>query len=100
MKTVVFSQEAREELDRAYAESLALGSSIYERFKIEVRDALETIGANPEAGGEVGWREYRRFIFHTPPYSFIYCEEADSISIAAFAHHSRKPSYWRKRLTS
>ena len=62
--------------------------------------ALDRIEANPNTGGKVGRRGYRRIILKRPPYSIIYREETDSIDIVAFAHHKRKPDYWRKRLRS
>ena len=32
------------------------------------------------------------------PYSLIYCVADDEIIVVAFAHHSRRPTYWVDRL--
>lgn len=34
------------------------------------------------------------------PYSLVYCIRSDEIVIVAFAHHSRRPGYWKDRLRS
>lgn len=33
------------------------------------------------------------------PYSLLYCVRADEIVIVAFCHHSRRPGYWKDRLS-
>jgi len=42
----------------------------------------------------------RQLILHGFPFSLITIRKDQKIIVVAFEHHSRKPGYWRKRLTS
>jgi plasmid stabilization system protein ParE len=67
------------------------------RFLAAVYDALETIAQLPQS-----WPRYvhgtRRFILHRFPFSIVYLDEPDGVSIVAIAHSKRKPGYWKGRL--
>jgi len=39
----------------------------------------------------------RRILLRRYPYSIVLFERKDEIVIVAFAHHSRRPGYWRLR---
>lgn len=41
----------------------------------------------------------RQLILHRFPFSLVTIERNQTIIVVAFAHHSRKPGYWRKRLS-
>ena len=40
----------------------------------------------------------RRLVLHGFPYNIIYCLAGEEISVVAYAHHKRRPGYWRSRL--
>ncbi len=90
--------EAVAEMDAAAAwydhEQQGLGDELLE----EVSRALSVISASPttwpivrRAGG------LRRFLLSRFPYTIIDVEVGSDIRVFAFAHHKRRPDYWRKR---
>ncbi len=68
-----------------------------ENLWLRVQDARRSILLFPHAAPLIGQRA-RRFILSGFPYDLIYCELLDDILIVAFAHHSRRPGYWKDRL--
>ena len=59
-------------------------------------DALDSI-----SGAPLRWPMYlygtRRFVLHRFPFSIIYLDDPDVLSIVAVAHNKRKPGYWKQR---
>lgn len=49
--------------------------------------------SNPLIGGFA-----RRFVLHGYPYDHIYSVGEGNILIVAYAHHKRRPAYWKSRL--
>ena len=47
--------------------------------------------------GGAGKRGAKRLILRRFPYSIVVRERDSDILVVAFAHHSRRPGYWRKR---
>ncbi|MBZ5663803.1 MAG: type II toxin-antitoxin system RelE/ParE family toxin [Acidobacteriia bacterium] len=66
-------------------------------FIAALSDAFENISQAPER-----WPKYsygtRRFVLHRFPFSIIYLDDPDVVSIVAVAHSKRKPRYWKARL--
>lgn len=48
--------------------------------------------------GATGARGLKRLVLRRFPFSLIVQERQDEIVIIAFAHHARRPGYWRGRL--
>lgn len=48
----------------------------------------------PGALGEAG---VRRLVLRRFPYDIVFFPRDDEIVVLAFAHHSRRPAYWRHR---
>ena len=48
--------------------------------------------------GTAGARGVKRLILRRFPYSVIVYERDAEIFVIAFAHHARRPGYWRERL--
>ena len=48
--------------------------------------------------GSAGTRGVKRLILRRFPYSVIVFEQNTEILVIAFAHHARRPGYWRDRL--
>ncbi|SRR5216683_1558088 len=66
-------------------------------FIAAIIDAFENISQAPGR-----WPKHlhgtRRFVLHHFPFSIIYLDEPDVVSILAVAHNKRKPGYWKPRL--
>jgi len=63
----------------------------------EVQKALGRIEENPSLGPPYKKTDYRFRLLRRFPYVIYYLELDDSIWIAAIAHASRRPDYWRRR---
>jgi plasmid stabilization system protein ParE len=92
-----FLHAARMELDEAfdYYERQETGPGV--RFDAEVFAACDEILSDP-----LRWRERtggcRRINLSVFPYYIIYLIRPDGIFIAAIAHSSRHPDYWKSRV--
>ena len=42
-------------------------------------------------------KKYRKVPLHRFPYKIFYVIKKEEIIVLAFAHHKRKPNYWKKR---
>jgi toxin ParE1/3/4 len=66
-------------------------------FLSDVYEALETISKAPHR-----WPKYlhgtRRFVLHRFPFSVVYLDDPDQITIIAVAHSKRRPGYWKHRV--
>jgi len=66
-------------------------------FRAAVSDVIRRIVKAAER-----WPKYshgtRRFVLHRFPFSIIYLDDPDVLSIVAVAHSKRKPGYWKARL--
>ena len=97
MKPVVFDTEAAIEFDEAveYYEAQTEGAGV--RLRIEVRRALDRAAANPQHYQKIGRTSYRKC--QVPPFRYMifFLERPGYIWVAAVAHASRRPGYWRGR---
>src|SRR5688572_20148328 len=69
------------------------------RFYNEIKRLIEDVCAAPERY----WRfdpPVRRHLSAEFPYSVVYLEEPDGLSIIAIMEMHREPGYWRERLSS
>lgn len=48
--------------------------------------------------GIAGMRGVKRLMLRRFPYAAVVCERDTEIFVIAFAHHARRPGYWRDRL--
>jgi plasmid stabilization system protein ParE len=66
-------------------------------FIAAISDALDCISRAPER-----WPKYlygtRRFVLRRFPFSIVYLDDRDQLSIVAVAHNKRRPGYWKNRL--
>ena len=62
-----------------------------------VSDVIREIVQTPQR-----WPKYlygtRRFVLHRFPFSIIYLDDSDILSIVAVAHNKRNPGFWKQRL--
>lgn len=50
--------------------------------------------------GKMGKLGIRRIILKRFPYDLVFVERPNYIWVIAYAHHSRRPAYWRDRLSA
>ncbi len=66
-------------------------------FLSDAYGALESISEAPQR-----WPKYlygtRRFVLQRFPFSVVYLDDADFVTIVAVAHSKRKPGYWKDRI--
>ena len=74
-------------------EQIGLG----DRFKAEVRQAIQRIKKYPQAW-PIERGEVRKCFVHIFPYKILYSEQDRTIVILAIAHQHRRPDYWVDRL--
>ena len=94
----------------AAAEEAAEAAAWYERarpglgaeFERAINAALDLLEQDvvPLASlpGVAGARGVKRLLLRRYPYSVIVREGDEVIFVIAFAHHARRPGYWRARL--
>lgn len=94
-----FHPEARIEYLEAVAYYESRQAKLGARFTIDVE---RTIGLIVEAPAR--WRkvdgDVRRCLTRKFPYGVLYSIEPDHVLVLAVMHHSRKPGYWRSRISS
>lgn len=93
MKAVNWEAPARQE----YEDALAVSRDSAE-FQRAIEEALQDIASGRIVHTQVPRTPARRCALRIPPYSIIYTETDDEIRVWAFAHHKRKPGYWKNRL--
>jgi plasmid stabilization system protein ParE len=67
-----------------------------ENLWLRVMDARRSIALFPLSAPAIT-SQFRRFILSGYPYDVIYRVLDNEILIVAFAHHSRRPGYWKAR---
>ena len=66
-------------------------------FEQATREAVRMIQESPERF-PLHKNGVRRFVMDRFPFVIFYTDLPDAVWILAFAHTSRKPGYWRRRL--
>lgn len=97
MKRILIDRRARGELDKAMAWYEKQRAGLGLDFQKEVEKALAKIQENPLLGSPYKRTDYRFRLVRRFPFVIYYLDLEDSIWIAAFAHGSRRPDYWRRR---
>ncbi|HBA26096.1 MAG TPA: type II toxin-antitoxin system RelE/ParE family toxin [Nitrospinae bacterium] len=97
MKKIIIHEDAEKELWHAtdYYEDKVVGLGL--DFENEIQKALISIQENPKRYIETEYR-VRKYLLQKFPYFVYYIEFEEYIWIVAFAHTSRKPFYWEKRI--
>lgn len=102
MRVLRIHEAAAEEAAEAEAwyekERPGLGSD-FEHAIDAALDLLEQdIVPLTSAPGVAGTRGVKRLLLRRFPYAVIVRERGTEIVVIAFAHHARRPGYWRDRL--
>jgi len=93
-----YHPEAKGEFSDALGFYHEIDIELADRLNHEIARAIRTITDNPQIRRlrQNSWRRYNlnRFPYHLP-----YTIENDGIVILAIAHNSRKPGYWKDRIS-
>ena len=98
MKPVRLSTEASVELVETVAFYEKRHTGLGAAFTIEFEKSLQLIQQYPESGRPIGKR-LRRVLTNRFPYAVIYLDRDVEFFVIALAHTSRRPGYWKDRLT-
>jgi len=98
VKRLRFVAPARAEFlaEVAYYNQVAPGQGA--RFSAAVEEAAARALSFPLSGSP-SEPNVRRVIVKDFPFSVVYRPETDGIVVFAVAHHSRRPGYWRSRVS-
>ncbi len=98
MKQIIIHEMAEKELWNSveYYEDKVAGLGL--DFENEIQKALLSIQRYPSKNTESKYGA-RRYLLRRFPYFIYYDEYEDYIWIIAFAHTSRKPYYWKNRIS-
>jgi len=95
--------EAAQELEEAAAwyeaEAPGLGERLVDVFANAVQLLQEPNPPLTPLVGEAGKLGAKRLILRRFPFPLITISTTAAIIVVAFAHHARKPAYWRGRLS-
>ena len=102
MPKVKVSKEAATELEEAAAwyekEQVGLGSRLIDAFEHAIQLLREPNPPLTPVQGEAARLGGKKLILHRFPFSLITVQFDQTITVVAFAHHSRKPGYWKERI--
>jgi plasmid stabilization system protein ParE len=92
-----FHPEARQDFREAISWYRSRSPAVATEFRVTVSDVIRHIVKAPQR-----WPKYlhgtRRFVLRRFPFSIVYLDDPDAVSIVAVAHSKRKPGYWKARL--
>jgi len=94
--SVVFTQSARAELIEAQDWYEGEATGLGRRFRQAVDALMERISDNPRQFPIV-FKNVRRALLRSFPYSLFFVVEGDDLTVIACFHASRDPSHWQKR---
>jgi toxin ParE1/3/4 len=96
-KQVRFHPEARLELRAAIQWYRDQDRAVATELRATVTNGLREIALSPQR-----WLKYlhgtHRYVLQRFPFTIVYLEQEEWVSIVAIAHGKRKPGYWRNRL--
>ena len=97
MKPIVIHPQAQEEFEAgcAFYEDRRFG--LGRELRIAVEEAVRQVQKYPGLGGWYKSSGFRHVIVRRFRYVIYYAELTDVIWVAAIAHGSRRPDYWRRR---
>jgi toxin ParE2 len=96
---IVYVSEAQQEINDAvdYLIQKSAPAQVVDSLQADIRGRevliLQFPNASPPIGGGL-----QRCLLQRHVYQIVYRIEQDAIRVYAFAHLSRRPNYWRKRV--
>ena len=99
---IIVLDEAEDELIEAQKWYETQRSGLGQEFRNAIDEAMERLLNAPLAASpivnvptSIG---ARRILVKRFPYSIVFIHHDEDLWVIAFAHHRRRPSYWRERL--
>jgi toxin ParE1/3/4 len=92
-----FHPTARIEFDDTVEELRQVAKPLARRFVRRTSEVISMLRMFPKSGSPLG-RRARRFPLQPFQYDLVYVPIEGDILLIAFAHHKRRPGYWRERL--
>jgi hypothetical protein len=86
------------EVNDAYTWYEVKSSGLGKQFITELENAFELIKITPLYWAKFSGR-FRKYLLKRFPFGVIYRVEKSEIYVVAIMHLSRKPGYWKKRIT-
>jgi plasmid stabilization system protein ParE len=103
-RRVIVLDDAEDELIEAQRWYEKQRTGLGEEFRIAIEEAVARLLKTPSLGLPIiDFPEsygVRRVLVKRFPYAIVFFEQSDELWIVAFAHHHRRPGYWRERLKS
>jgi plasmid stabilization system protein ParE len=96
-KQFQFHPEARQDLREAILWYRNRSPSVAAEFRGIASKAIRNIANAPQRHPRY-LHGTRRLVLRRFPFSFVYLDDPDVVSIVAVAHAKRKPGYWKARL--
>lgn len=93
---VVVHPESIADLLEAISYYDEISSELSEDLIEHYRSCIKQLTSNPRIYPSF-YTKYRKINLERFPYKIVFRIQVDTIHIVAFAHHKRKPSYWRSR---
>lgn len=101
-KKIIVLDQAEEELFEAEDWYESQKEGLGPAFRSAIDEAMGLLVENPvpatAAMPSDSPTELRRVFVKRFPFSVVFMERGDELWILAFAHHRRRPGYWRDRL--
>ena len=98
MRNIVFHPDVFQEVSNAFDWYEVKSSGLGEQFLTELENSYGLIGITPLYWAKFSGK-YRRYLVNRFPFGVIYRIEKSEIYVVAVMHLSRKPGYWRKRVS-
>ncbi len=104
MRTINVHPDAAEEAEQVTGWYERERPGLGRDFEAAVDAAMDLLSGNPSpsvpALGASGKQGAQRLILRRFPYDVVFVVRAESVWVIAFAHHSRRPGFWRDRLST
>jgi plasmid stabilization system protein ParE len=96
-KSFQFHPAAREEFRSSIRWYRTQNPLVSSEFRLAVSGGIRLIAQAPQR-----WPKYiygtRRFVMQRFPFSVVYLDDSELVTIVSVAHSKRKPGYWKGRL--
>lgn len=99
MKTLAFHPDAKAELREAVEFYEGRRAGLGREFRINIEQALERISNAPRRNAFYKQTPIRFCLIRRFPYAVYFAEQPNRIWIVAIAHGSKRPGYWRYRMS-
>src|SRR3990172_145174 len=103
MVKIKVSREAARELEEAATwyekEQMGLGNRLTDVFEHAIQLLREPNPPLTPVQGKAARLGGKKLILHRFPFSLITVQFYQTITVVAFAHHSRRPGYWIERIS-